>query len=257
MVMRKHKHKALKNKLFHQYDKFSAEYASLAEIDPAKKFIQYPEALRLLGDVKNKKILDIGCGNGIFTRMLARRGASVVGYDPSIKQIEVAQKLEQQEKLGIRYFVADRPPILPEYKFDEAVSVMVLLYATDQKNLREIFSYAHKALVGNGSFSSIIFYPVFKRFGEIVYNRRFSKTDDGKIQVEFIDECGKVKMKARFSNFSIGDYERAAKEAGFTKIEWVKLTIASEGKDTKGSNFWQNFENDPPYIGIKVSKHLL
>lgn len=252
--MNNFKHTVIANKMVHQYNKFSAEYTSLTAIDPAKRFIQYPEALKLLGEVNNKRILDIGCGNGTFTRMLAKRGAVVVGYDPSSKQIKIAQKLEQLEKLGIRYFVSDGPPFLPEYKFDEAVSVMVLLYATDQKNLREIFSYAYKALVGNGSFSSITFNPRFKRLGEIVYNRRFSKTDDGKIQVEFLDEGGKAKMSAKFSDFSITDYERAVKKAGFTKTEWVKLTITPEGKDAKGTTFWQNFENDPPYIGIKVSK---
>lgn len=242
------------NKLVHQYDKFSAEYASLAEIDPAKKFVQYPSALKLLGEIKNKQILDIGCGNGTFTRMLARRGASVVGYDPSAKMIEAAQESEQQEKLGIKYFVSDRPPILPGMKFDQVVSVMVLLYALDQKNLQEIFSYAFQVLKNKGSFSSITFNPGFKRLGEIAYNRRFSKTDDNKIQVEFIGVNGLVEMSAKFSDLSVADYETAAKKAGFTQLEWKKLTITQEGKAVQGSNFWQNFNTDPPYTAIKVLK---
>ena len=252
--MNQYRRKDNTDKQIHQYDKFSAEYASLTQVDPAKRFIQYPEALKLLGKVENKKILDIGCGNGTLTRMLARRGAIVVGYDPSIRQIEEAQKLEQEETLGIRYFAADKPPNLPGYKFDKVVSVMVLLYASDQKNLREIFSYAQKALVRNGSFISITFNPGYKRLGEIAYNRRFSKTDNGKIQVEFIDENGKITMSAKFSDFSIADYERAAKEAGFSKQDWIKLNITPEGKTEKGNSFWEKFENDPPYIGIKVIK---
>lgn len=235
-----------------QYNNLSVEYASLAEVDPVKRFIQYPEALRLLGDVANKDILDIGCGNGTFTRMLARKEARVVGYDPAVKQIEEAQKFEAQEGSGIKYFVGDRPAISPGHQFDEAVSVMVLLYATGRGNLRDIFTYAIRALKSGGSFSSITFNPDYRRFGEVAYNRRFSKTEDGRIQVDFLNDQGEVKITARFSDFSVSDYENAAKEAGFSGVEWIKLEITPEGKEKQGEDFWNDFEDDPPYIGIRV-----
>ena len=46
--------------------------------------------LGLLGDVKNKKILDIGCSRGVFGKILKDKGARVVGCDISSKHIEVA-----------------------------------------------------------------------------------------------------------------------------------------------------------------------
>lgn len=239
-----------------QYDNLSVDYASLAEIDPAKRFVQYPEALRLLGDVANKDVLDIGCGNGTFTRMLARRGAKVVGYDPSVRQIEEAQKAEAQVRSGVKYFVGDRPAISREHQFDEAVSVMVLQYATDKENLRDIFTHAFRALKSNGSFSSITFNPDYRRFDEVAYNRRFSKTGDGRIQVDFLNDQGEVRITARFSDFSVSDYESAAREAGFSEVEWVQLTVTPEGKEKQGEDFWSNFEDDPPYIGIRAVKIL-
>jgi cyclopropane fatty-acyl-phospholipid synthase-like methyltransferase len=237
-----------------QYDQLSAEYSALIETDPAKQFVQYPEALRLLGDVEGKKILDVGCGQGAFTRILSKRGADVVGYDPSIEQIKKAKEAEAQEKLGIKYFVGDRASISSEFKFDKAVSVMVLMYATDRKNLQDIFTGANEALEENGSFSSITFNPNFKRFGEVAYNRRVVRTDDGKIRVDFIDENSNVKMSAKFSDFSVSDYEIAAKEAGFSKIEWVKLEIAPKGKEKSDNDYWKDFDNDPPYIGFVATK---
>ncbi|HRY63311.1 MAG TPA: class I SAM-dependent methyltransferase [Patescibacteria group bacterium] len=237
-----------------QYNKLSAEYSALTEIDPAKQFVQYPEALRLLGDIDGKKILDIGCGPGTFARMLSRRGADVVGYDPSIEQIKKAKQTEEQEKLGIKYFVGDRASISPEFKFDKAVSVMVLMYATDKKKLQDIFAGANEALEENGSFCSITFNPTFKRFGEVTYNRRVVRTEDGKIRVDFLDEDSNVKISANFSDFSVSDYETAAKEAGFSKIEWVKLEIVPEGKEKMGNDYWKDFENDPPYIGLVATK---
>ncbi len=243
-----------KQEQIRQYDELGAEYAALAELDPSKRFVQYPEALRMLGDVKGKRILDIGCGAGTFARMLARRGAKVVGYDPAAGQIHEAQKVEDQEKLGIRYFVSDKPEISPEYKFDEAVSVLVLLYATDKDNLKDIFERTKESIAGDGSFVSITFNPNFKRLGEVAYNRRFSKTEDGRIQVDFLDDDGGIKISAKFSDFSMSDYENAARKSGFTNIEWVNLHITPEGKKIEGKDFWQGYEEDCPYIGLKVSK---
>lgn len=243
-----------KDKSIYQYNELSAEYASLADIDPSKRYVQYPEALRLLGDFKGKKVLDIGCGNGTFTRMLARRGASVVGYDPSEQQVRQAQQMEQQEHLGILYFISDRPAIKPELKFDKATSVMVLPYAADKKHLGELFSFANEHLADGGEFSSVIFNPNYKRLGQITYNRRFTKTEDGKIQVEFLDEKGSVKLTAKFSDFSSDDYEVAAKQTGFQNFEWKNLSVMPEGIEAQGKEFWSGYEEDCPYIGLVAGK---
>jgi 2-polyprenyl-3-methyl-5-hydroxy-6-metoxy-1,4-benzoquinol methylase len=45
---------------------------------------------RVLGDLTGKQILDVGCGDGINSVLLARLGARVVGVDISPKAIEVA-----------------------------------------------------------------------------------------------------------------------------------------------------------------------
>lgn len=241
--------------ILRQYDKVNNEYAELSQTDPSKQYLQYPEALRMVGEIKpGERVLDVGCGNGIFARMLARRGAEVVGYDPSVKQIEKAQQAEEEEKLGIHYYVGDSLAIRPEYKFDAAVSVMVLLYAQDKDTLRGIFSSAYEALKEDGSFSSITFNPGYKRLGQVAHNRRFSKVDEGQMTVKFINPEGTSTMKATFSEFSKADYEEAAKAAGFSSVSWEPLSISSEGLEKAGSEFWEGMENDPPYIGIRAVK---
>ncbi len=49
--------------------------------------------LDLLGEVKGKKILDIGCGEGIIGRLLKERGAEVHGADISPLGVEKASKV--------------------------------------------------------------------------------------------------------------------------------------------------------------------
>mgnify|MGYP001277698065 CR=1 FL=1 len=54
-------------------------------------------------DLKNKKILDIGCGGGILSEELCKHGAKVTGIDSSEKSIRIAKQHSNEEKLDIEY----------------------------------------------------------------------------------------------------------------------------------------------------------
>lgn len=46
--------------------------------------------LRLVGDVTGRRVLDLGCGEGRFCRMLSERGAETVGIDPTAGMVATA-----------------------------------------------------------------------------------------------------------------------------------------------------------------------
>lgn len=50
--------------------------------DESRQFLD-PFVLSALGNLQNQKILDIGCGEGRFGRILKAQGASVVGLEPT------------------------------------------------------------------------------------------------------------------------------------------------------------------------------
>lgn len=56
-----------------------------------------PAAFKLIGNVRNKRVLDLSCGEGYNARLLAERGARVVGVDFSEKMIELAKQTEKRE----------------------------------------------------------------------------------------------------------------------------------------------------------------
>jgi ubiquinone/menaquinone biosynthesis C-methylase UbiE len=62
-----------------------------------------PVIFDILGDIKNLSILDLACGQGYLSRILARKGAKVVGVDLSEKMLEIAQESEESEPLGVKY----------------------------------------------------------------------------------------------------------------------------------------------------------
>jgi ubiquinone/menaquinone biosynthesis C-methylase UbiE len=51
-----------------------------------------PVVLRLCGEVAGQDVLDVGCGEGRFCRMLAARGAKTYGIDPTQQLIELARR---------------------------------------------------------------------------------------------------------------------------------------------------------------------
>src|SRR3989304_9892130 len=50
------------------------------------------KVLELSGNVKDKKILDVGCGSGIFVMDFVKGGAKVFGIDYSQKMLDLAKK---------------------------------------------------------------------------------------------------------------------------------------------------------------------
>jgi SAM-dependent methyltransferase len=52
----------------------------------------YEEALRRVGDVAGRSVLDIGCGSGVFLRAAADRGACVSGLDASQALLAIARE---------------------------------------------------------------------------------------------------------------------------------------------------------------------
>src|SRR5947207_723729 len=68
-----------------------------------QKDLILPNVVRLAGDVKGKRVLDLACGQGLFSRAFRDAGASVTATDISPELIEIAKK---QKPDGIDYRVA-------------------------------------------------------------------------------------------------------------------------------------------------------
>jgi len=78
-------------------------------------------------------VVDLGCGEGATTRLLARRGAKVTGIDLSPRMITLAQQEEAREPLHIDYRVASYAArtAFPAERFEAAVSTMALMDSAD------------------------------------------------------------------------------------------------------------------------------
>ena len=75
--------------------------------------------LNVLGDVRGLDIVELGCGTAYFSAWLAKRGARVVGVDPTPAQLETARRM--QRETGIEFPLIEAPGEdvpLPDESFD-------------------------------------------------------------------------------------------------------------------------------------------
>ena len=96
-----------------EYDDIAAEYAASKQL-PFRIVVEAPTLFGLAGDVSGLTVLDLPCGDGTYSRALARRGAaSVTGVDLSSAMVERAEAAERDAPLGIHYEVGDAADCQP------------------------------------------------------------------------------------------------------------------------------------------------
>jgi len=131
-----------------------------------------PTTFTLIGDVKGRIVLDLACGEGYNTRILARKGAKVTGVDFSEKLIELARR-EEKEKLGICYHVLDATD-LKEFSNNHFDLVTCFMSLQDIENYRRTISEVARVLKNWGRFVFSIPHPCFETI--IIKGKRVSAT---------------------------------------------------------------------------------
>jgi 2-polyprenyl-3-methyl-5-hydroxy-6-metoxy-1,4-benzoquinol methylase len=98
------------------------------------------------------RVLDVGCGVGRWSAMLASRGAHVTGIDLSPTMIEEAQRRASSDGLAARchFLVQDLAQLDAGAKFDLIVGVTVLQHILDPHALREAIQRMSEHLAPEG-----------------------------------------------------------------------------------------------------------
>ena len=63
--------------------------------------------LKLLGNLRGKKVLEIGCGGAQCGIAMAKQGAYVTGIDISEKQLEFARNLAKKNNVNVKFYQGD------------------------------------------------------------------------------------------------------------------------------------------------------
>lgn len=130
-----------------------------AGYDHYRDDLNTPAFLTMLPGVDGLSGLDVGCGEGHNTRMVAGRGARMVGIDVSGNFVRHAREAEEREPLGIRYEVASAVELpFGEASFDFATALMNLM---DIPETGRVLAEVFRVLRPGGSFQFSITHPCF------------------------------------------------------------------------------------------------
>lgn len=137
------------------YDRIASKYHEKRKSKLIyNEYNEMPATLSLLKNVKGRKILDLGCGTGIYTKILKKRGAIASGIDLSPKMIELAKKNVKgvDFRVGSVYKLPYKPGT-----FDMVLASLVMNYFS---NLDKAFREIKRVLKRDGVFIFSIDNPV-------------------------------------------------------------------------------------------------
>ena len=133
---------ALPNKDLQEIAKFEALGSDWWNINGEMKLLHQLNPLRLQYiqgtiSLKNKKVLDIGCGGGILAEAMAKAGAEVTGIDLSERTISIAQEHASLQNLPIDYkFIsAEELAVQSPHNYDVIICMEMLEHVPDPSSI--------------------------------------------------------------------------------------------------------------------------
>ena len=197
-----------------------------AGYDIYRDYLNTPAFFDLLPDIDGLSGIDIGCGEGHNTRLLAKRGAVVAAVDISEAFIQYAKQSEQEVTLGIDYQVASAVELpCGDATFDFAVAFMSLM---DIPETARVLAEVQRVLRPGGFLQFSIEHPCFA-----TRHRRNLRTPDGlTYAIEVGDYFRGMQGEVAEWIFSAAPHEmrqtlREFRTPRFTRTlsEWVNLLI--------------------------------
>ena len=152
------------------YEKLADAYSARAPTKPHNAYYERPATLSLLGDVRGKRVLDAGCGPGIYAEELVVRGAEVVGFDASGRMVDLARERLRGRAEVSRANLEEPLMWLEDASFDLVVSALAMDYV---ENWHGPLSEFYRVLRPAGKLVFSVEHPTFK-FVEQVYEREGS-----------------------------------------------------------------------------------
>lgn len=133
--------------------------------------------LRLLGNVRDPRALEIGCGGGQNAIALARQGATAFGVDPSAKQIEYARRLAKECGMKAKFDIAsaEKLSMFRDGYFDLALSSHAFGYVEE---LNKAYREAYRVLKPSGLFVLCMGNPFYMITAYHLSGNKMESVDD-------------------------------------------------------------------------------
>ncbi len=138
-----------------------------------------PKTLELLNLKKGERVLDLACGQGVFSRFLCSKGIKVEGMDLSAELIQFAQSRSDAQ---IKFHVDDsrNPTALEGEKFDAVVCILAI---QNIETLEPVFRNVARWLKPQGRFVMVMTHPCFR----VARQTHWGWDEDKKLEYRRVD----------------------------------------------------------------------
>jgi SAM-dependent methyltransferase len=135
------------------YTGFSMVYDQLMDNVPYEDWCAYLTGLLRDYGCREGLVLELGCGTGALTRLLAQAGYDMIGLDSSPDMLSIARERQAEEGTEILYLQQD----MREFELYGTVAAVVSLcdsmnYITEYKELVQVFRLVNNYLDPGGYF---------------------------------------------------------------------------------------------------------
>jgi ubiquinone/menaquinone biosynthesis C-methylase UbiE len=212
-----------------QYWNASAEaWTTLARagFDTYRNYLNTPAFFNMLPRVQGLYGIDIGCGEGYNTRLLANRGAAIEAID--ISEVFIGKAVEENiaRPLNIRYHTGSATDLpFNDGSFDFATSFMCMM---DIPEILPAFKEAYRVLKPGGFFQFSITHPCF----DTAYRKNLRDAQGNTYAIAIGDYFKKVhgdidewifgstpaELKQRLGNFRLPRFTR-------TLSQWINPIV--------------------------------
>lgn len=230
------------------------EWIEKAQTNDFRIYYIMPYTLEKLGDVKDKYILDLGCGEGGYSRALSHKGAIVTATDCSEVFIEYAKDKAKEEGLRIEHCVLNSNTLneIDDNYYDIVLCSMMLMDVEDlDGTLKEI----HRVLKQNGKVFISILHPCFKgKETKWMLNNENIEVlvSDYHNPKEWIGEIKGMNAPILYRHRTLSDYIKAFVKNGFKLIDMNEPIPTEEHSQMSSRVAW--LKKIPMYLFIELEK---
>lgn len=220
------------------------------EIKTFNELLEKPITFSLLGNVKDKKVLDAGCGSGIRAKILAKKGARVTGIDISSEMLSLAKKHCKGLKIQFDRGSIDNLPY-KNNSFDIIAASLVIHYL---KNPNKAFKEFYRVLKKGGI---LVFSTDSPCRGELIKHKKkwgFIITDYFKKKKTYWKLHG---SNVKIPNYSstLGDIMKYILHNKFGIEDFREARLPKKAKDLlPKKEFYYQFKDIPTFIAFKCKK---
>ncbi|MDE7434267.1 MAG: class I SAM-dependent methyltransferase [Lachnospiraceae bacterium] len=221
------------------YTQFARVYDMFMDNVPYEEWRDYLLEILHREGIRDGLVLDLGCGTGVMTRLLAQAGYDMIGVDASEEMLMAARE-ESMEYPGILYLLQD----MREFELYGTVRAIVSVcdsvnYVLTEDDLRSVFALANNYLDPGGVF--IFDMNTLYKYRELLGERTFCENrEEGSFIWEnyFDEETGinqyDLTLFIREEDGRYGKYEETHVQRAYD-MDTVQRLIEEAGMKYEGA----------------------